>query len=166
MGAGVGIVGAIVGAVGIIEGARVTGAGVGSVGIGVTTTRLGLGVGLVDGKGGIFGFPFPEVAGTVGEGVTTGDTYREGAGVRTQKLGAGVATTGTTGEGVIGRVGEGVTSTGACVIMVGCGVGITAGIAPSEPAGVKGMAGDVASNRTSQPMHAPGAQVNERRATS
>jgi len=87
-----------------------------------------------------------------------------GAGV-TGNVGAGVNLN-IVGEGVTGRVGAGVTSTGACVIMVGCGVGITAGIAPSEPAGVQGMAGDVASNRTSQPMHAPGAHVKDRRATS
>jgi hypothetical protein len=88
-----------------------------------------------------------------------------GAGVVVVVVGAGVGivgagVTGTVGAGVTGKVGDGVTKTGAGV------TGGAAGIVPADPAGAHGMPCDVASNLTSQPIQAPGAQVKDNKATS
>jgi len=95
---------------------------------------------------------------TVGDGVRTNST---GAGVL-RTVGAGVGGAGIVGMGVggTGIVGDGVMRTGAGV------AGGNAGIIPSEPAGAQGIPGEVSSNFTSHPIHAPGAHVNDMRATS
>lgn len=186
VGAGVGIVGLGVG---------IVGAGVGIVGRDVLNVGglvgCGGGVGLVLGNGGIFGFVCPgEVGLVVGRGVGTGNgnvgalvrrvvgagvlMYCTGDGV-TRTVGKGVGIVGA-GVGIVGAgvgiVGAGVGIVGAGVIMTGTGtvgLGVTggaAGIAPADPAGAHGIPGEFASNFTSQPIHAPGAQVNDIKATS
>jgi len=129
----------------------------GTTGDGVRTNMTGAGVLMI-----ITGF-------IVGRGVGLG-VGSVGAGVGTVGLGVG---SGTVGLGVSGRVGAGVVVVvGAGVSKTGAGVtgaGVTggaAGIAPADPCGAQGIPGDAASNLTSQPMHAPGAQVSDSRATS
>lgn len=121
----------------------------GTTGDGVRTNMTGAGVLMI-----ITGF-------IVGRGVGLG-VGSVGAGVGTVGLGVG---SGTVGAGVVVVVGAGVSKTGAGV--TGAGVtGGAAGIAPADPCGAQGIPGDAASNLTSQPMHAPGAQVSDSRATS
>jgi len=139
---------------------RGVGGGVtGAVGRGV----VGDGVALITGTG------------TVGDGVRTNKT---GAGVRrVRTVGTGVGTVGA-GVGGKGIVGTGVGTVGAGVggkgivgdgvrTIVGAGVnGGAAGIIPSDPSGAHGIPGEDSSNFTSHPIHAPGAHVNDIRATS